>query len=336
MLRAGLIVAAVIAGAAGIAAAWILSADRSSESESEPRTSPASVERPERAPTPEHGSRDTDGAIHYARLAEQAAQRWNLDEIKAYAKDMEARYDLDGDGKLSDDERRQMWAQMRADYEAEMLAQFDADGDGELNDEEQRAARISAFLASDWGRAMARKHDANNDGILDKAELAALEAELERMRQEWTEPYDLDGDEDLDDLETEIMRESWKEQWEGVQARVNERFDADGSGKLEPGEQMRAWAAIQAAYRQRAFVQTHDTNGDRVVDAQDLAEFTRRFADQDPLADLNRDGVWNTADLDEFNRRLANGENTMPDEEDLPLPEDWADKMMEAQQGGGG
>jgi len=336
MQKAGIAVAAIAVTAAGVGAALIfIPADAP-----EPVPAPDATEPPrpvlEPVQTPRPEPRITEGAIQYARLAEEAKARWNPKEIRAYVKDMESQYDLDGDGVLSDDEKRQMWAQMKADYEAELLAQFDADGDGELNDEEKRAARISAFLSSDWGRSFARKHDANNDGILDKEELAALEADLERMRQEWTQPYDLDGDKDLDDLETEIMRESMKEQWEGVQARMNARFDADGSGKLEPGEQMNAWTTIQAAYRQRSYVQQHDTNADNVVDGADLAVFTQRFADQDPRTDLNQDGVWDTADLDEFNRRMAEGENTMPSDEELPLPEEWADKMGETQFGKGG
>jgi hypothetical protein len=49
------------------------------------------------------------------------------------------KFDKDGDGKLSEDER----AELRKDMEArrkEFIAKFDKDGDGKLNEEERKAA----------------------------------------------------------------------------------------------------------------------------------------------------------------------------------------------------
>jgi hypothetical protein len=48
-------------------------------------------------------------------------------------KQMIAKYDADGDGKLDDKEM----AKARADRQAEMLKKFDTDGDGKLSDEEK-------------------------------------------------------------------------------------------------------------------------------------------------------------------------------------------------------
>ena len=53
------------------------------------------------------------------------------------------KYDKDGDGKLSEEERTAMQTEMKAAREArqkEMLAKFDKDGDGKLSDEERKAA----------------------------------------------------------------------------------------------------------------------------------------------------------------------------------------------------
>lgn len=48
-----------------------------------------------------------------------------------------ARFDTDGDGKLSDTER----AAARKEMHAKMLERFDKDGDGKLSEDERRAAR---------------------------------------------------------------------------------------------------------------------------------------------------------------------------------------------------
>ncbi|MGJ8697178.1 MAG: EF-hand domain-containing protein [Verrucomicrobiaceae bacterium] len=48
-----------------------------------------------------------------------------------------AKFDKDGDGKLSEEERKAAFEARKA----EMLAKFDKDGDGKLSDEEKEAAR---------------------------------------------------------------------------------------------------------------------------------------------------------------------------------------------------
>ena len=55
----------------------------------------------------------------------------------AKKKAMMAKYDADGDGELSETERKAAHEARRA----EVLAKFDADGDGELNEAERKAAR---------------------------------------------------------------------------------------------------------------------------------------------------------------------------------------------------
>ena len=63
------------------------------------------------------------------------------------------KFDKDGDGKLSDEEKAAMKAEMKkrraeggakggnAERRAEMMKKFDKDGDGKLNDEEKAAMR---------------------------------------------------------------------------------------------------------------------------------------------------------------------------------------------------
>lgn len=50
------------------------------------------------------------------------------------------RFDKDGDGQLSKDEKKAMHEELKKEREAELLKKFDKDGDGKLSPEEKKAA----------------------------------------------------------------------------------------------------------------------------------------------------------------------------------------------------
>lgn len=86
-----------------------------------------------------------------------------------------AKFDKDGDGKLSEDERAAMKEARKTMMEArkkEILAQFDKDGDGKLNDEEKAAAKEARQ------KLMLEKFDKDGDGKLSKEEKEAARAEF--------------------------------------------------------------------------------------------------------------------------------------------------------------
>ncbi|MFD2158047.1 EF-hand domain-containing protein [Rubritalea tangerina] len=74
------------------------------------------------------------------------------------------KFDTDGDGKLSEEERKAAREAMEA-RKAEFIAKHDTDGDGKLSDEEKKAAK-DAFIA---------QYDTDGDG-----ELSAEEREAAR------------------------------------------------------------------------------------------------------------------------------------------------------------
>lgn len=76
-----------------------------------------------------------------------------------------AKFDTDGDGKLTGEERKAA-SQAR---KAEMLAKFDTDKDGKLSPEERKAATLARF-------------DADGDGVLSETEKAAAKAAMKRRR----------------------------------------------------------------------------------------------------------------------------------------------------------
>ncbi|NNM26623.1 MAG: hypothetical protein HKO59_11680, partial [Phycisphaerales bacterium] len=94
-----------------------------------------------------------------------------------------ARFDLDDSGSLDEQERAAM-EQFRADRRAamqarraEMIARFDADGDGRLTGEERTAAR-SANRAE-----IMERFDADGDGRLSREERRVAMKELPRRRR---------------------------------------------------------------------------------------------------------------------------------------------------------
>ena len=85
--------------------------------------------------------------------------------------EMVKEFDKDGDGKLSDDEKKAMHQAMgarREERHKKMLEKFDADHDGKLSDEEKEKAR-EAHKAE-----MLQKFDKDGDGKLSDEERAAM------------------------------------------------------------------------------------------------------------------------------------------------------------------
>lgn len=84
------------------------------------------------------------------------------------------KYDKDGDGKLSDDERKAMQEDMKAKREAHekaLLEKYDADKDGKLSDEERKTAR------EEEQKRILATYDKDKDGKLSEEERkAAIEA----------------------------------------------------------------------------------------------------------------------------------------------------------------
>lgn len=92
-----------------------------------------------------------------------------------------AGFDKDGDGKLSEQERKAMREEMKAKMDgrkAEMLKKFDTNGDGKL-DETERAAMKAEREA--MHKALVEKYDTNKDGKLDPEEAKAARAAGEKM-----------------------------------------------------------------------------------------------------------------------------------------------------------
>ena len=96
------------------------------------------------------------------------------------------KFDKDGDGKLSDEERaaaREAFRARLAAHKEEILKRFDKDGDGKLSDEERAATRESLRnrLAAHWDQIL-KRFDKDGDGKLSDEERAAAREAFRQPR----------------------------------------------------------------------------------------------------------------------------------------------------------
>ncbi len=90
-------------------------------------------------------------------------------------KEIVEKFDKDGDGQLSEEERKAMREELRAMWEKkrdEALAKYDADGDGKLSEDERRAMR------EEKKKEILAKYDKDGDGKLSKEEKQAAREEM--------------------------------------------------------------------------------------------------------------------------------------------------------------
>ena len=105
------------------------------------------------------------------------------------------KFDTDGDGKLSEQEREAAKAAMGEKRDA-FIAKYDKDGDGKLNEEERKAAR-EEWKGKDRPKPpggpsrerIIKRFDKDGDGKLNEEEREAAKAAM----KEWREKHGKDG-----------------------------------------------------------------------------------------------------------------------------------------------
>lgn len=154
---------------------------------------------------------------------------------------------------------------------AEAISRFDADGDGQLSDDERAAARAEwEARAEEFRQQLVRRYDTNGDGELSRDEREAARQEQREVRREIRDrvvpQYDLDGDGELNDAEREAARPAFEAEFQRLRAVA--MIDRDGSRTVEAAEL--AQAIIGISDGDPAF----DLNRDGVTDYRDATYAT--------------------------------------------------------------
>lgn len=121
------------------------------------------------------GSESADGT---AGEAARGAGRWRgqrSEEMRQRRDEARKRFDADGDGQLSEDER----AAMRHERLQKQIERIDADADGKISREEAEAAPFGGRMFRDFEGA-----DANQDSLISPEELEAVMSERQSRRME--------------------------------------------------------------------------------------------------------------------------------------------------------
>lgn len=288
---------AVVGVAVGVSAAALGAAGVLLWPQGQPEPVPVpevAVVEPARPSTPPPQIRVPEAASNTASF--NPGDRFDPNAMFADFESRLAKFDTDGDGSLSDEERRAMMENMRREWESRM----DKNGDGVVDENE----RLDAMLESPRGRRMIERFDANGDGMLDDAErqailddMAAREAERQQRR---VERYDTDGDGVLSEAEERAAQEQEAARQRDRFNRFAQEFDEDGDGDLNADERYNAFQTMRDRREYDQFIRRYDTDGDRQITMTDFTEFLANYQAQYPSADVNGDGVVDQLDVTAF------------------------------------
>ncbi|MBL7219195.1 MAG: hypothetical protein ISS69_03700 [Phycisphaerae bacterium] len=155
------------------------------------------------------------------------------------------KYDTDGDGQLSEEERNAM----REAFRKRAIGKYDKDGDGKLSEEERRAMRK------------------------DRGGMWAAATERWRLQH-----FDLDGDGKLSEAE-EAEQKEFQGQFRAMGKALDVRFnDLDGDGEVSIEERRKIGAEWRkSALQMMAMAATYmDQNGDGEISTEEREGFGKR------------------------------------------------------------
>ena len=148
------------------------------------------------------------------------------------------KYDTDGDGKLSEEERNAM----REAFRKRSIEKYDKDGDGKLSEEERRAMRKDrgGVWAAATERWRLQHFDLDGDGKLSEAEEAEqkeFQGQFRAMGKALDVRFnDLDGDGEVSIEERRKIGEEWRKSALQMMALAATYMDRDGDGEVSAEE----------------------------------------------------------------------------------------------------
>ena len=212
------------------------------------------------------------------------------------------RFDANGDGRIDDDERRAAFAAIRKRQKDEFMAKYDTDGDGELSAQEraeiqkERGAAVRETIEA-W---KLRDFDRDGDGKISEAEEAEAKAYGKKFQQVGKDMEvmfnDLNGDGQVTAEERKAARAEWEKAGWRMLVKAAKYMDTDGDGQISMAE--------RTGFTQRAIVATlnwvekfsmsFDANRDGRLDDKErdelLGGFRRNMKERGEKFDADGDG----------------------------------------------
>jgi len=313
MIAVGVLVFGACAVGAGV---WVLTMDSETEAPTQVAKIPVQRAIPQAA-TPAYDPY-VEEQLDMNMPSENAGRRGGRDgggrggDMLGRMEEMIAKYDLDGDGVLSAEERQAMRDAMRAEF----MSQMDLDGDGQISLEERVAATRDRILNSDWGERIASRYDADGDGVLSEDELAAMDASIMEREQERVardlERYDTDGDGVLSQEEQAMQQQQRDDRQERRIQEFSAEFDEDGDGDLNADERVSAFSTMRERMEVGQFLNRYDTNKDKEIGTTEYETFLSSYEKKEPFADVTRDGEIDAEDIVAFRDFVERAKSMAP------------------------
>jgi hypothetical protein len=191
-------------------------------------------------------------------------------ELRRHLGRMVRSHDVDGDGRLNEEElammRQRRGERLQQDWEALKLMHFDGDDDGRLDEEEQAEFdRFTRRFRSVLDEVRHRFADRDGDG-----EVTRRERELAR-EEGWGAAIDLargmrfimdaDADGRVSDLERADFHQRFKEGTHRALDSYVQQYDLDDSGRLSAEERAELLRGVRADLEQRIAEYDADADG---------------------------------------------------------------------------
>ncbi|MBT3201615.1 MAG: hypothetical protein HN350_17065 [Phycisphaerales bacterium] len=208
------------------------------------------------------------------------------------------KYDKDGDGKLSDEERNAM----REEFRKRARERYDKNKDGKLSDEERKAMRRGQGGA--WREATERwrlQHfDLDADGVLSEAEEAEqreFQGQFAAMGKKMDVKFnDLNGDGEVSREERQSIGREWAKSAIPMMALAATYMDTDGDGTVSPAERDGFGKKVQTGMIKwmEDFGNEFDSDKNGRLDKKERTAFVagieKNFTDRVGRFDADKDG----------------------------------------------
>jgi Ca2+-binding EF-hand superfamily protein len=167
-----------------------------------------------------------------------------------FQSEMREAFDTDGNGQL-DSQEMQAYSQA---MQQRLLDHFDTNGDGQIDalEEVTQMDRMSENGLRRAEKQIARAMDRNGDGTIDEQEQRLVDQATRSMREnidavqaQRLRKYDADGDGRLSLHEAQQFKAARTARMQRMQDFFSERFDLDGSGRMDSREEFEAMQALQ-------------------------------------------------------------------------------------------